>query len=373
MAISLFIAGDVAPKGIQYEEFVSKGEQIFGEMKPLINGADFSIVNLEAPVIKDNPTPIKKSGPCLSTTPTTVEILKKAGFGIFTLANNHFFDQGQKGVDATIDICNHLNIKVVGGGKTYPRAREPLLLEHDGKRIAIISACEHEFSIADSEHGGSNPLDLINMQEDIARIRGEVNYVILILHGGKEQYPYPTPRMKRWFRHFVDLGADAVINHHQHCINGYEVYKDKPIFYGLGNFYFPWWPARPESWKYGYAVWLTLDEKIGFELIPYKQTVETITLRNREEFNKEIELLNLPIADDFLLQQKFDEKLVDKEMDIKVIMLPSFLRGHFFSKLVKHGFWGKLYTRKHVYSLKNSMTCETHHESLQRLLSILIK
>lgn len=373
MAISLFIAGDVVPKGIQPDFFITKSEQIFKEMKPFVTKADFSIVNLEAPVVKEKPTPIKKSGPCLSTTPSTVEILKKAGFSIFTLANNHFFDQGQKGVDTTIDVCNHLNVKVVGGGKTYRQAREPLLLEHEGKCVAIINACEHEYSIADSEHGGSNPLDLINMQEDIAHVRGEANYVVLILHGGKEQYPYPTPRMKRWFRHFVDLGADVVINHHQHCINGYEVYKDKPIFYGLGNFYFPWWPARPESWKYGYAVWLTLDKKNGFELIPYKQTVEAISLRDQEEFNKEIALLNLPIADDFLLQQKFDEKLIEKERDLKSMMLPSFLRGRLFSKLIKRGVFGKLYKRKHVYSLKNHMTCESHHESLQRLLSILIK
>jgi len=114
----------------------------------------------------------------------------------------------------------------------------PLILEHCGKKIGVINACEHEFSIADNEHGGSNALDLINMQEDITEVRKEADFVVLILHGGIEQYHYPTPRMKRWYRHFVDLGADAVVNHHQHCINGYEVYKGKPIFYGLGNFYF---------------------------------------------------------------------------------------------------------------------------------------
>lgn len=42
--------------------------------------------------------------------------------------------------------------------------------------------------------------------------------------------------MQEIYRFFVDIGADAVINHHQHCYSGYEVYKEKPIFYGLGNF-----------------------------------------------------------------------------------------------------------------------------------------
>ena len=253
--IKLFIAGDVVPKGIQPDDFKSKGERILNEVKPYIKGADYSVANLEAPIVKEEQTPIKKSGPCLGIAPSTVGVLKDVGFGIFTLANNHFFDQGQNGVNATVDVCDAHNVRIVGGGKSKEDAVRPLIFEKEGKRIAIINACEHEFSIATSEHGGSNPLDLISMQEDIASVRIKVDYVVLILHGGIEQYHYPTPRMKRWYRHFIDLGADAVINHHQHCINGYEVYKGKPIFYGLGNFYFPWGnSSRPESWQYGYAV-----------------------------------------------------------------------------------------------------------------------
>ena len=202
-----------------------------------------------------------------------------------------------------------MSISVVGGGENSVQAKSPLILESKGKRIAIINACEHEFSIADCGHGGSNPLDLINMQQDITNMRGKVDFVVVIIHGGIEYYPYPTPRMKRWYRHFIDLGADAVINHHQHCINGYEVYKEKPIFYGLGNFYFPEFIGVKESntWGSGYAICLTLDDSVNFNLIPYYQDVEGISLRNQKKFKQEMELLNLPIADDLLLQQKFDE------------------------------------------------------------------
>ena len=71
--------------------FISKGDQIFGEMKPYITGADFSIINLEAPIIKDKPTPIKKSGPCLGVAPSTVEVLKSTGFKLSKAAINTFF------------------------------------------------------------------------------------------------------------------------------------------------------------------------------------------------------------------------------------------------------------------------------------------
>lgn len=374
MSISLFIAGDVVPKGMKPEEFMSKGERIFGQMKPYITGADFSIVNLEAPVIKETLTPIKKSGPCLGVAPSTVTVLKNAGFGIFTLANNHFFDQGQNGVDNTIDECNEQGIKVVGGGKNQHEARKPLLLEKEGKRIAIINACEHEFSIADNEHGGSNPLDIIKTQEDIAVVRNKVDYVVLILHGGIEHYHYPTPRMKRWYRHFVDLGADAVINHHQHCINGYEVYKGKPIFYGLGNFYFPWGDQpRPESWEYGYAVQLILDKTIQYELIPYKQTIDAVIKVDELKFKKEIELLSLPINDDFLLEQKFDEYVINLEKSIKMTLLPSFIHNRLISAMARRGWLGKLYKGKELLILKNKLTCESHEEVMRRLFTILTK
>ena len=370
--VQLFIAGDVVPKGIKPEDFKSKGEGIFNEIRPYINTADFSLVNLEAPIIKNQTTPIKKSGPCLGVAPTTIDVLKDAGFGIFTLANNHFFDQGQNGVDATISECVSHGVKTVGGGKTKEDARKYLLLEKEGKRIALINACEHEFSVADGTHGGSNPLDLINMQEDIAAARKEVDYVVLILHGGIEQYHYPTPRMKRWYRHFVDLGADAIINHHQHCINGYEVYKGKPIFYGLGNFYFPWGSqSRPESWHYGYAVQLTLGEEISFELIPYKQTVDGITLRNKAEFEKEIEQYSQPIQDDNLLQQKFDQYVLANEMSIKMGLLPSFMHGRLLAAMARRGWLGKLYKGKQIFALKNKLTCESHEEIMQRMFTLL--
>lgn len=372
--VNLFIAGDVVPKGILPEEFKSKGEKIFGEMKPHIAESDFSVINLEAPVIKSQATPIKKSGPCLGVAPTTIEVLKDAGFDVFTLANNHFFDQGQTGVDSTINESALYGIKTVGGGNTKDDARRFLLLEKEGKRIAIINACEHEFSVADETHGGSNPLDLISMQEDIAAARKEADFVVLILHGGIEHYHYPTPRMKRWYRHFVDLGADAVINHHQHCINGCEVYKGKPIFYGLGNFFFPWGShPRPNSWYYGYAVQLTLGEAIGYELIPYRQSVDGITLRNKAEFEKEIEQYSQPIQDDNLLQHKFDKYILNNEKSIKMGLLPSFMQRRVFAAAARRGWFGKLYKGKQTFALKNKLTCESHEETLQRLFTLMAK
>ena len=370
MALSVIIAGDVVPP-----VSLNEGISIYEPLKSFLSEADCSIVNLEAPVLDRVSAPIKKSGPSLFTTESSVKQLSDAGFKVVTLANNHFFDYSQAGVDSTIDACQKFGLKTVGGGKSLNEAQKPLLYSKKDKTIAIINACEHEFSIAEPGHGGSNPLDIIQMQEDIARVRPLADFVIVIAHGGVENYQFPTPRMKRWYRHFVDLGADVVVNHHQHCICGYEVYRGKPIFYGLGNLYFPLRDSmvKYDTWQYGCLVRLSLGERIDYELIPYKQSSEGITIRDLEEFNKEIELLNLPIKDDYLLQQKFDEYLLDKEGELKMSLLPGFMKRGLVSSALKRGWMGKVYSGRSLYSLKNRLACESHHEALSRLFSILTK
>lgn len=374
MPIKILMAGDVMPSIDHPEIIITKGKEIFSNLSEYIEGADIAVANLEAPVISGIPTPIKKAGPSIYTSEATVSVLKQVGFTVLTLANNHFFDQGQKGVDDTVDACNKYGIYAVGGGKSYKQARKAAIIKCKDKSIAIINSCEHEFSIANERHGGSNLLDLISMQEDISAARKEADYVLLIIHGGVEHYQYPTPRMKRWYRHFIDLGADAVINHHQHCMNGYEIYKGRPIFYGLGNFYFPpLYGMQPSSWNKGYIVILTIDEGIGFEMIPYSQNADGIKLSDLDGFRKEIELLNIPISDDYLLQQKLDEYIIDKENEIKSSLLPSFMRKRFLFGLARRGLLGSIYKKRHVNAIMNTITCESHHEVMQRLFEIMSK
>ena len=373
MQTKLFIAGDVVPRMNKLEEFKSEGIKVFDEIKPFIVSTDLAIVNLEAPVITDKQAPIKKSGPNLYTSSSTINVLKEVGFDIVTLANNHFFDQGQTGVENTLKTCRDNKVGFVGGGQDADEARRFLVKVVNGVRVAIVNSCEHEFSIANNKHGGSNPLDLINMCEDIKKARDEADYVVVIVHGGVEHYQYPTPRMKRWYHFIVDLGADAVINHHQHCVNGYEIYMGKPIFYGLGNFYFPSLSEsrKPQTWDYGYAVILTLDTDIKFEIIPYKQVLEGICLYDKSIFDERIKVLNSTIDNDEQLQQVFDDYVKRERTGIEYEMMPSFLRNRLFSVLIRRGLISAPYKGSYLYSMKNRLTCESHHEKIQRLFTIL--
>ena len=70
---------------------------------------------------------------------------------------------------------------------------------------------------------------------------------------------------------FIDLGVNAIICHHSHSIGPVEVYKNAPIFYGLGNFIFPR-DGKPTSWNIGLIVQIEFDnENIGWKIIPFRQ------------------------------------------------------------------------------------------------------
>lgn len=115
MAIKVFIAGDVVPWNRTVAMFKEKQtEVLFDRLLPIINEADIKVVNLEAPIKNGEFTPIKKSGPILHTTKETVEVLKEAGINVVTLANNHFRDQGDQGVEDTIDALDSTGIHHVG-------------------------------------------------------------------------------------------------------------------------------------------------------------------------------------------------------------------------------------------------------------------
>lgn len=272
--MKIVIAGDFSPKfGLQ--EIIRRRDfdYVFNSVIPYIRKADFSIVNFETTVVSENTIPSKKNGPSLSTTADSVDALLYAGFNVVTLANNHFYDFGMNGVETTLSLLDNVGIHHVGAGKNSEEARKILYLRSNNECLAIINCCEHEFSIATKEHGGCNPLNPIEQYYAIREARDKADYVLVIVHGGHELYQLPSTRMQDTYRFFIDAGADAVINHHQHCFSGMEVYNGKPIFYGLGNFLFDTRiEAYADVWHDGYMVILNLENnKIEYDIVPYHQ------------------------------------------------------------------------------------------------------
>ena len=370
--MKILVAGDFAPK-FRVAAKIEEGDySCLEEIKPIIQEADYSIVNFESPVVMREAKPIEKTGPNLRCTERAMECLAQAGFNCVTLANNHFRDYGQIGVEDTLAACNRYGIDHVGGGRNLEEAQWVLYKELVGQKLAIVNICENEWSIAGTNQGGSAPINLVWNYYTIQEARNQADYVLVIVHGGIEGYQYPTPRMVDTYRFFIDAGADVVVNHHQHCYSGYEDYKNKHIFYGLGNFCLDRKRKPYSAWNEGYIVMINIDNnKIEYNVIPCVQCAEkpAVMLMNGSElrnFNDEIKNLNDIIGSSVQLSIAY-EKLLDRKRRQSLMMLEP-LKNRLIHSLQWNHFFPMLNSYKQYYLLFNMMSCESHREKMISIL-----
>lgn len=343
---------------------------LFDEVKPIISNADLSVVNFEFPVIgkQSLTSPIKKSGPNLSGSIKSIEALKYAGFDACTLANNHILDQGKQCCIQTKTSIEFAGIKTVGVGKDLEDAGKALYIESKGEIIAIINCCEHEFSIATEESTGANPLNPVRQFNQIQEARTKADYVLVIVHGGHEHFQLPSPRMQETYRFFIDAGADAVVNHHQHCYSGYEFYNGKPIFYGLGNFLFDWNSTKRTPWNEGYM--LELDTKLSgkdsYKLYPYVQCFEEPTIRllgnqDKANFNKRIEEFNEVISEPSKLKAAINNYYSLSSKGILSMLEPFSCR---LLRKLTLGVFPSFVNSNRIPVILNLVECEAHRDKL---------
>ena len=364
----ILIASDYSPRW-RVAQMIREGreDEVFSEVKGLTSVMDYSVVNFESTVMDGSDKPIKKSGPNLGCSAESLPAIRNAGFDMVTLANNHFADYGDSAVQKSFEAINSAGLDHVGGGRNIHEATKPLLKEIKGKTIAFINCCEHEFSIADEKHGGCNPLNPIQQYYQIKEVRDKSDYVIVIVHGGHEYFQLPSLRMQETYRFFIDAGADVVINHHQHCYSGYEVWRGKPIFYGLGNFCFDYEEPKPEVWYEGFALELDIDDnEIGFKLHPYiqcKDEPKVSFLKNRNDFDKDIKRLNDIIADSDKLKSVVDAYYNESADGIINSFTMHKRFAHRFPRLNDKLF--PSYVKRRSYDFRNMVVCESHTDKFR--------
>lgn len=290
------------------------------------------------------------------------------------MANNHILDYGAKGLLDTFESLNKYKIDFVGAGRSLSEAAKPLTLEKDGLRIAILNFCENEWSIAEPDSPGANPMDIIDNANQIKYARELADYVIVIVHGGHEYYNLPSPRMQKQYRFYADNGADAIVGHHTHCIGGYENYKGVPIYYSLGNFLFTKNTANPD-WYIGLILEIELgknelktnlhpvcQEKGSFELyLPKGQEKEEIL--NRVHSYAEI------INNESLLEQSWEQYITFKTKEYLDYWSPiSFIKNRYLrGALNKLGIDFK--NKKELSLFLNLMRCEAHSDLSKEIIN----
>ena len=333
----------------------------------LFEGSEYNIVNLEAPITSSKKK-ILKTGPYLkSHKKHTLDVLKILSVNIVTLANNHIKDFEEKGVLDTIKFCEGIGVKAIGAGENITEASQTNFLNTSEGKIALINVAENEWSSADESTAGANGMSLIKDIKKIQQAKKESDFVFVIIHGGHEYYNLPSPRMKEQYRFYAEQGADLIVGHHTHCINGYEVYNGTPIYYSLGNFLFTKDNVQ-EDWYTGLILEVNIDnDKLKTVLHPVRQTKKKFKLSLLQDVEKHevlyrVEKYREVIESQEILLKEWNQFVLSKQHIYTNYWSPlSFIKSKYISGLLRRS-KVDLTNKKGMALFLNLMRCEAHYD-----------
>ncbi|SRR6056297_1033 len=242
------------------------GESAYDGFSFLFDRSDVLFGNLECSLSERGEKLLGK-GIWLRASPDKAEILKDAGFSVLSLANNHILDYGNDALYDTLDFLDDMEIGHVGAGKNIGEARKPEIFTKGDVSIGFLAYNEFSYYFWSYEEKrqfaarenvpGTAPMDLAPMLEDIEKLKGEVELVAVSLHWGTEESNMETKEQREIAHAMIDGGADIIIGHHPHVIQGVEIYRGRPIIYSLGNYIFD---QNDENNKQGMAAEIEISD-----------------------------------------------------------------------------------------------------------------
>lgn len=363
----ILIGADIVPSSSNEKLFFSGNlDLLMGVgLKNLFNESDYNILNLEVPLV-DFSSPIEKSGPVLRANTKCINAIKRMGVDLFTLANNHIMDQGVIGLESTIDLLKRNNICFVGAGRNIEESRKSFLVEVNGKRIGFYACAEHEFSIADDFNPGANPFDPLESLDHVFELRKKCDFLIVLYHGGKEHYRYPSPVLQRVCRKIIQKGANLVVCQHSHCIGCEEKYDGKTIVYGQGNFLFD-----DDHGPYSNtSLLIKINDDFSIEYLPLIKVEGGVRLadgKNAENILQQFNSRSEQIKQDAFIFEEY-KKFAMQSFDSYMLACMGY--GHrFFLKILNRLTAYRLtkllvgsYKKKELLYLRGVIQCEAHRE-----------
>lgn len=235
--IVLNVAGDIAwPNGWYGMDKVDKQKhRLFRQVQSILDSADLNFANIECPLTKVKPT-VKKRYP-ISCKPKRARYFLNAGFNMLSLANNHAYDTGQRGIDDTLALLERerrtrKRLWWSGTSRRKGNPRTATRIKLPGKNVTISL-----FAVA---AWGGHSRAYLRRKSLPRRIHQAAQHdvVIVSVHNGPEYHHVPYRETTRRYRALIDAGASLVVAHHPHVVQGVERYKNGFIFYSMGNFSF---------------------------------------------------------------------------------------------------------------------------------------
>jgi poly-gamma-glutamate capsule biosynthesis protein CapA/YwtB (metallophosphatase superfamily) len=210
----------------------------FKYLKEQLTSADLVFTNLEAPICEDG-KPYPKEF-VFKIPEKHVQVLKSGNINLISLANNHILDYGLPCLKSTVQLLRSENMFYAGAGLDFKSAHKPAVFEINNIKIAFFAfsmTLPEYFFATDSTGGTAYPHRQI-LKDSIAYYNDKVDHIIVSFHWGEELNAFPVEYQKNYAHLAIDNGADIILGHHPHILQGIEVYKNKIIIYSLGNFIF---------------------------------------------------------------------------------------------------------------------------------------
>lgn len=203
------------------------------------HSADHVCINVEGAVI-DAVDDGSKGIFFHSMQPAVTGVFQNIQADLWSIGNNHTMDAGAEGVASTRKLAAQLGCKVFGGGLNLNEASEPVYLEEAGGigmfGVAYMNGC---VAATETEPGIFRWDNMELIEKRIKEIKSKCRWCVIVVHGGEEFAALPLPYTRDRYLKYLELGADAVVGHHPHVPENYELLPGgKMIFYSLGNFIF---------------------------------------------------------------------------------------------------------------------------------------
>ena len=285
-------------------------------------------------------------------------------------------DYGVQALDATIRC---LNEECIVGAGLWDEAYKVKILEIKGKKIGFLAITQFEFGVLDDIAFCENKKGAAWMEHPcidklIVDSKQQCDYLIVLPHAGLEHFTLPLPELRTLYRHFVDMGADAVIGGHPHVPQPWETYKKKPIVYSLGNFCFDR-ESKKTLWSIGLLANLTFDDyEVNLQIYPlhYDRNSRTVEIINDANINSILDESNKLFSNKSAYVEAVNNHCLSMKSYYNMLLEMSgyskFSIKHCLG-YIKRKLLGKVTTTDNSHFI-NCVRCETHRWVLSRIYEL---
>ncbi|MFT5521447.1 MAG: poly-gamma-glutamate capsule biosynthesis protein CapA/YwtB (metallophosphatase superfamily), partial [Enterobacterales bacterium] len=241
-------------------------------VKPYMEIADFSAINLETQIADKEPQERAPKSVTFYSPSETLAALEWAGIDYVTLGNNHIYDYVEEGLLSTLEHLEKSGLGYSGAGINQQQALKAYHSTISNQDYAMLGFVGWEGGVtpnqvAELNKGGSAFGSMENIINTVTTESNKGNTTIVQYHGSLEYSKEPTGVTESRLKTAIDHGADLVIAHHPHVTQGFELYKGKLIAWSMGNFIFDQYFHTPPL-SYVLHVWMDGDDFYRAEIVP---------------------------------------------------------------------------------------------------------